>query len=197
MNINEDLLWETGAEVRKYCRKELIFREGQIPKFYYHIISGSVTLKNFLEDGKEHIQNFYNAGTGIFESSLYEDETYSANAVAENECDIYVLDKAKFFMLVNSNFVLQQELYISSVKSIRFLMAKSIVIKDPYQKIAQIIELLKIKNINGNGLTYILPYCRQQIANITGLAVETVIRNIKRMESNSELSIIKGTVYLS
>lgn len=103
-------------------------------------MSSSVTLKNYLEDGKEHIQNFYNAGNGIYESSLDEKEAYSANAVADKDCKIYMLDKK--IRLINNISILQPKFYLHSVHDIKFLMAKSIIMKDPDQKITQIIGLL-------------------------------------------------------
>lgn len=37
---------------------------------------------------------------------------------------------------------------------------------------------------------------RQQLANMTGLRVETIIRTMKLMEKNDELNIIKGKVFI-
>jgi CRP-like cAMP-binding protein len=38
---------------------------------------------------------------------------------------------------------------------------------------------------------------RQQLANMTGLRVETVIRTIKQMEKDEKLSIVRGKVFVS
>ena len=48
---------------------------------------------------------------------------------------------------------------------------------------------------NGLNSEYIVPLTRQQMANLTGLRVETVIRTIKLMEKNNLLKIKKGLIY--
>lgn len=46
--------------------------------------------------------------------------------------------------------------------------------------------------INSN---FKIPYTRQQIADILGLRVETVIRSIKSLENKGEVKIISRKVY--
>ena len=46
--------------------------------------------------------------------------------------------------------------------------------------------------INSN---FQIPYTRQQIADILGLRVETVIRSIKSLENKGEVKIISRKVY--
>lgn len=43
--------------------------------------------------------------------------------------------------------------------------------------------------------SYLIPLTRQQLASITGLRVETVIRTIKNLEKDDILKIIKGRIY--
>jgi CRP-like cAMP-binding protein len=41
-----------------------------------------------------------------------------------------------------------------------------------------------------------LPFTRQQLADMSGMRVETAIRTIKRMEEQGKLSIIDGKIHL-
>lgn len=196
MIISENLLIHSGAEAKIYKKKDLIFQQGDYPKYYYQILKGNVILNNYQEDGQEFIQNIYNEGDSIYESSLFGDLKYAANAVANSDCIIYRLNRVKFIELMDTNSHLKYLMYLNSVKAINFLMMKNIIYKDPYQKIIHIIDLLKISNQNENSYKFMLPFTRQQLASITGLCTETVIRIIKRIEKNGELYIINGKVYL-
>ncbi|GGG59467.1 helix-turn-helix domain-containing protein [Epilithonimonas arachidiradicis] len=46
----------------------------------------------------------------------------------------------------------------------------------------------------GNDKPFIVPYTRQQLACLTGMTVETVIRTVKKMESDELLIIFKGKI---
>lgn len=67
---------------------------------------------------------------------------------------------------------------------------------DPEHRIISLLKYLKEDSArndsNRNGMsgvnhTYIVPFTRQQIANMSGLRVETVIRTVKKMESDGKL----------
>jgi len=44
---------------------------------------------------------------------------------------------------------------------------------------------------------FYVPYTRQQIADMTGLRVETVIRTVKKLKEDGKLMIEKHKIYLS
>ena len=69
---------------------------------------------------------------------------------------------------------------------------------DPEHRIMSLLKYLKEDSSrngsNRNGIsrvnhTYIVPFTRQQIANMSGLRVETVIRTVKKMESDGKLQL--------
>ena len=44
---------------------------------------------------------------------------------------------------------------------------------------------------------FLVPYTRQQIADMTGLRVETVIRTVSRLKEEGKISVIKHKIYLN
>jgi CRP-like cAMP-binding protein len=196
MISNINTLIHSGAEIKVYKKKDVIFHEGDQPKYYYQILEGNVTLNNCHEDGTEFIQNFFHQGDSIHESSLFDEASYLANAVANTKCSIYRLEKVKFIELLDADRNLKDLMYQNSAKAIRFLMAKNIVFKDPYLKMLHIIDLLKVSTQKYSKYRFMVPFTRQQLASATGLCVETVIRVIKRIEQNGKIYIINGKVYL-
>lgn len=53
MIISENLLIHSGAEAKIYKKKDLVFQQGDHPKYYYQILKGNVFLNNYQEDGQE------------------------------------------------------------------------------------------------------------------------------------------------
>lgn len=59
----------------------------------------------------------------------------------------------------------------------------------PEHRILAILNYLKARITSEQNQKIIMPYTRQQLADMTSLRVETVIRTIKRMEKEGELKL--------
>ena len=57
--INEELLLEFGAQLKKYAKSDMIFNENESAKYYYQIKEGIVKMNNYNDDGKEFIQGIF------------------------------------------------------------------------------------------------------------------------------------------
>ena len=79
--------------------------------------------------------------------------------------------------------------------STRANLLKSIVYNAPEERIATLLKYLKDENKNFCVKCNQLKLTRQQIANMTGLRVETVIRAMRQMHEKGELTIERGKVY--
>ena len=58
---------------------------------------------------------------------------------------------------------------------------------EPEHRLFTLLNYYKSKN--GNGGRVLIPYTRQQLADMSGLRVETVIRTVKKMEKEKKLSL--------
>ncbi|SFJ40241.1 Crp/Fnr family transcriptional regulator [Myroides guanonis] len=195
--IDLNLLLEFGGEHRKVKKNELIFEEGTFPAFYYQIVEGEVKMNNFTEDGKEFIQNIFTQGQSFGEPPLFIDEPYPANAVAITPSVLMQIPKNAFYSLLNQypevsfaiNKSLARRLYYKSV------MAPEISSQDPEKRLLTLMDYLKSHYNEDLKEEYIIPMTRQQLADLTGLRVETVIRTIKHLERRGELKIIQRKIY--
>lgn len=57
------------------------------------------------------------------------------------------------------------------------------------------LDCFKSLNADNSPYSYEVKFSRQQLAAITGLRLETVIRSLKKFEKDGLLKIIKGTVF--
>ena len=78
---------------------------------------------------------------------------------------------------------LSQRIYNKSVT------AREIINNNPEGRILAFLKSMKSRNGQATERT-LVPYTRQEIANFTGLRVETVIRTLKHMEEENKVSII-------
>ncbi|MGK6344211.1 Crp/Fnr family transcriptional regulator [Chryseobacterium sp. DT-3] len=191
MIISEDLLLAYGGEYETYLPNETIFSEGSFAKFYYQIVNGVVELNNYHEDGKEFTQNILSDGQSIGESLLFNDKPYPMSAVAKIQCTVLKLSQTDFFSLIHQNKDVMMDMFKCMADRLyyKYLMLFNISSTDPHFKIKTVMDYLKATQCNDNNQTFQVPYTRQQIANLTGLRVETVIRTIKKMESENMVKI--------
>lgn len=191
MVINENILHSAGAEVINYVPAENIFREGDLPRYYYQIITGKVKLNNYNEEGKEFIQNILAEGQSCGESILFIDKPYPMNAEAITNCSVLRLHKSAFFTLLNTSpkLCMKVSSFLSQRLYYKFVMMLNISSQNPSTRLKGLMDYLKSFQDDESPYSFMIPLTRQQMASLTGLCVETTIRTIKHMEKNKILKI--------
>lgn len=195
--ISEVLLLESGAKKISLKKGDILFYAGDIPKNFYQIGLGELKMNNFNDEGKEFIQGIFTMGMSLGEPPLFIDKPYPANAEALTEAEVYVLPKEAFFTMLQKNpevnlsitITLSQRLYFKSI------MASEISSQDAEHRIIKLIDYFKeIVGLKPDD-KYKVSLTRQQIADLTGLRVETVIRAIKSLEKKGSLTITSGKIF--
>lgn len=196
--INENLLLDFGARKVSFSKGDQLFREGEAALNYYQVSSGEIKMNNFNLDGKEFIQGIFASGESFGEPPLFANVKYPANAEAIIDAEVLVLHKEQFLKLLASNpevhlditATLAQRLYYKAI------MASEISSQEPEHRILRILDYLKkhVHQLQGK-FSFKVDLTRQQIADLTGLRVETVIRATKALEKKGELQIKDRKVY--
>lgn len=193
-----DLLEKYGALKKSFDKNEIIFEDGHLPTHYYQIISGEVKMSNYNDDGREFIQGIFYKGQSFGEPPLFLNQNYPANAIAVEDAEVLVLPKNSFMKLLEENAIvsikiienLAQRLYYKSV------MAAEMSTQEPEHRVLKLIDHgIAYFNFKKDENGYLINFTRQQIGDLTGLRVETVIRTIKALEKKGVLKIINRKVY--
>ncbi len=196
--IPENLLFKYGGEKKQFEKNEYIFKEGQKAYYYYQIVSGEVKMNNFLENGKEFIQSFFAPPRSFGEPPLFADILYPANAMATAASEIIFLKKEAFLKLLISHPEIHLKITEALATRLHYkaIMAPEISSQEPEHRILRIMDYLK-KDIYKleRPFSFKIELTRQQIADLTGLRVETVIRATKNLEKKKELKIKKRKLY--
>ena len=197
--IDIDLLLAWGAAYKKVTTQEIIFKEATNCQFYYQLVSGRIRWVNIDDEGKEFIQTIIDPGECFGEMPLFDDGPFAATAIAEEESVILRLHKSTFLQLLRENPEIHFSFSRLLAKRVRFkfLLLKSLALHAPEARIATLLNYLKAENKNFCPKCNQLKLTRQQIADMTGLRVETVIRTMRHMHEKGELMIDKGKVYYS
>ena len=190
MLISEEMLLAYGATYENYNPQDMIFTEGSIPRFYFQIVTGTVELKNYREDGKEFIQNILSDGQSVGESILFVKQPYPMNAQAISPCTVLRLPETDFLSLLENNTEVVRQIFelLSERLYYKYTMLFGVSSNDPSIKIKSLLDYLKLTKGSKEN-SFVVPYTRQQIANLTGLRVETVIRTIKKMQEENIVRI--------
>lgn len=195
--IDIALLIAWGATYKKISADETVFSEGQSCCFYYQLISGKVRWVNIDDEGKEFIHSIVEPGESFGEFPLFDDGPYAATAIADEDSIVIRLCKPTFLELIKENSDLHFAFTKLLSKRLRFKFSiiKSFASHCPENRIATLLNHLKVENNNSYSDLNQLKLTRQQIADMTGLRVETVIRTMRLMHDKGELVITKGKVY--
>lgn len=194
--IDINVLLACGATYKKVEKDEVIFEEGSHCHYYYQLVEGRVKWININEAGKEFIQNLIEPGESFGELPLFDDGVYAASSIADKNSLLIRLPKKAFLGLLQDF----PEMHFKFTRLMafrlryKFLILKTIASENPQARIFALLNYLKQENQNGSGKMEV-KLTRQQIANMTGLRVETVIREIKKLNKNHYVTIEKGKVY--
>jgi CRP/FNR family transcriptional regulator len=194
MQIDLDLLFTWGAIAKEYKKNDIIINEDESANFYYQIIEGYVRMFNSNDDGKEFTQGYFSNGQSFGEPPLFIDEKYPATAMAFQDTKIIKLSRDKFLKILDEYPSIQKKFLILLANRIhsKSKTSKDIINQKPEFRIIAFLNAHK----NGNYDTKeLVPFTRQEIANFTGLRVETVIRAFIKMKADNKIDIINHKIF--
>lgn len=196
MQIDIDLLFSWGAVAKKYKKNEVVFNEDEVAYFYYQIIDGSVRMFNSNDEGKEFTQGLFCKGESFGEPPLFIDQMYPSKAITIRDSTIIKLSKDKFLKILEEYPPIQKTFLVLLAGKIhsKSNSSKEIINQKPEFRILAFLNSHKRKS-ECTGDKVLIPYTRQEIANFTGLRVETVIRAFSKMNSCNKVAIINHKIF--
>lgn len=175
-----------------YKKGTVIYEPGMQPKAVYFIKSGTVRMVTVNDDGKEFIQGMFKANQYFGEPALLINKPYLAFTIVTRDAEIIALRKADFFKLLQEEQFFSMEL----IKTLSDrLFYKSMMLEELANEQAEhrIITLLRylFKNLETGA---VLDMTRQQLADMSGLRVETVIRMVKKLADQKIIKLQRGKI---
>lgn len=187
---------EASLKTKTFSKGEMIYDQGSIARYFFEVISGEVRIVNCNEEGKEFIQGVFRQGDCFGEPALILNKAYPAAAFAHTDCTLYIVPKDMFFKLLENNF--EFHLKITRILSERLfykaMMLEEVANEDGEHRLHTLLAHLEKKKSTGNKSIHIT---KQQLADMSGLRVETVIRLMKRMEEKGVIETQRGKIFVT
>jgi CRP-like cAMP-binding protein len=196
MNLDENKLIAWGAVQKKYPKGFYLFREGDQARFYYQIISGAVRMCNHDDDGREFIQGDFFNGDSFGEPPMILEQNYPADAYCLEDAILLILPRHQFLrLLMEYPEIMMAALHRLSERIMtKAQVNKMIMHLGPEERILDFLRRFKRQRASIGQVSEV-PYTRQEIANFTGLRVETVIRSVKKMEAEGIIQLKQRKIH--
>lgn len=190
--ITVKYLLENNFKVVWFKKGSAIYSPEQHPRAVYFIKTGKVKMVTVNKEGNEFIQGMFKAGQYFGEPALLLDKPYLAYTIATQDSEIIVVDRPQFLKLLNENRTFSMELILALSDRLFYksMMLEELANEHAEHRIKTLLDHL-LKDIqNGEELNF----TRQQLADMSGLRVETVIRIIKSLSDQKVLKLNRGKI---
>ena len=190
--MNFQKLIDKGLKIKSYSKDSVIYEPGMQPRYVYFIKSGEVRMVTVSDEGKEFIQGVFKTGQYFGEPALLIDRPYLAFTIANKDSQLIAVNKEDFFELIKNEPDFSMEL-IRTLSNRLFY--KSMMLEELASEKADHRLLTMINYLLGDiAVGENLKVTRQELADMTGLRVETVIRSTKILAEKGLIKTIKGKI---
>jgi CRP-like cAMP-binding protein len=191
MNIDPDLLYSYDGEDKSYKKGEAIYREGDHALYYYQILTGKIKQNNYNDEGKEFIQNILGEKQSFGDPMLFLEKFYAMNAIALTDVELIRVPKKNFMELLEKNpkISLDMNTCLSQRLYFKAIMLQNMSSPNPFSRLKGLLDYLKSYHDGECDHCFQVELTRQQMADLTGIRVETVIRTLKKMERQGIIRI--------
>ena len=185
---------------RKYPKNSMVILEEEFGDIVFIIKSGTVKITRVNDEGKEVILSLLGPGEIFGEMAILDGESRSANALAQEDCVLYVIQKSEFIQLLRNNFDVSLALMSDLAKRIRKSdqQIEALSLSDAEHRIGvSVLNLAEDMGVIRKGQVTIekLPF-QQDIANMSGTSRETVSRVLKLFEDRHMITKVGHTVVI-
>lgn len=194
LDITENFIKETNAEIKKYEKNSLIINEGSSSLYFYYLLEGELSVYNLTPEGKEFLQHKVRENNFFGEPAVLLEKPFPGTVEVTSEfAKILRIKRENFLQYLKNNpdWSLEFTKSIAEKSIIKSNSLKNIVFLNPEDRI--------IKQLNdykeGKDEKIIIELTRKELSNMTGLRIETIIRTIKKMEKDGKLQIVNGKVF--
>jgi CRP-like cAMP-binding protein len=179
------------AKLVNLKKDQMLFHEGDQATDYLQVESGTVKMFIVSAEGQEFIQGIFTAGESFGEPALIGKFPYPGSVVAIEPSKVWKLPADYFFQMLRENFDLHLKMDQVLCQRLKYksMVLSEISSHEPEHRIISLLKHYKLKNHPARADKIIIPYTRQQLADMSGLRVETVIRAVKKMEKERKLSL--------
>lgn len=187
--------------IKKFKKDEVILQEEDTNEYMYIILSGKVKVIQTKESGKEIILAFHQAGDFFGEVSLIDGRTAPAMVLSAEDSVIALISKKDFFSLLYSQTKILDVLLQIFCTRLRESWDRIHILS--FNNASDRIKMLLIllSNEYGSktkeGIKLNIKLTHQEIADMAGIARETVTRILDKWIKDGEIEMKERLIFMS
>jgi CRP/FNR family cyclic AMP-dependent transcriptional regulator len=185
-------------EVATYNKKHILYAEGQRPREVYYLVSGKIKTYKNNDDGKEFITNIYAEGDFFGYNVILEGINHIENAQVLEDVVVMLIPKNDFMSLftndaqVSKQFIHLLTRNIAENEERLVNMAYNSLRKKVAYSLIQVLEKYRKDKNNKE----IIELSRENLANTTGVATESLIRTLADFKSENLIALEPGKIII-
>jgi CRP/FNR family transcriptional regulator len=196
-SLKKSVLKELAAAFgeKKVKAREVIFREGNHPAFFYLVKQGKVKIYKLSLEGKIALLEVIPAGRSFGEVAVFDGKPYPATAEAMTDATLFYLARQDFLAFLKNYPSVALAIIADLGSRLRFAqeLIQNLAIEPAEKRLAtavlKLVEMLGKESIEGVSID--LPLTRLDLAQMTGLTQETTIRIISAWQKEGWV-VFKG-----
>ncbi len=176
--------WNELKRTRIYKKNEAIFNEGETPNSFFCVCKGRVKVTKTSDNGESIILGIRNPGMMFGYACLCKATNYTVSAKAMGESLISVFHKDVWVDLLKSDFEFCLELmrlFCAEIGNLQTRLA-TMAYKSAEEKIASVLLNHISFTTQSTPTPTVYNLKRNEIAELCGLRVETVVRTLQKLE---------------
>ncbi len=181
--------------IKPFKKYEIILYEEDTNDYMYVILNGKVKVIQTTEDGKEILLAMHQSDDFFGEMSLIDGKTSPATVIVTEDSTIAIISRKDFHLLINTQKKVFENLMLILCSRLRESWEKIqlLNLKNASQRIKILFLMLSDKygEKTAEGVTLNIKLTHQEIADMTGMARETVTRVIDRWQKDGEINVLK------
>ncbi len=165
---------------KTFEKNMFIMKHGDPGNAMYLIISGSVKLTLFNEDGRTIVLSILNKEDFFGELSLLDDKARSCSVIAIDTCELFILTRELFYKLIREHPEMTFKILKELTKRLRKADVKigSLALLDVYGRIVQVLYEIAndVGTVTDEGIMIDKLPTHEELASIVGTTRESVSR---------------------
>ncbi len=180
-----------------YRKKQTVYSEGNKPRSLFFIKKGKVKTYRTNEEGKELITAIYQEGDFLGYMALLEESAYKDSAKTIEDAEITEVPKDTFTELLNNNRDVMYRFIrlLAGNISEREQQLMAIAYNSLRKKVADALVSIQRKYKRDNEKANI-DISRENLANIVGIAKESLIRTLSDFKDERLIDIVSGDIVI-
>ena len=178
------------ARARNVVAGETIFWEGDAPEWLYIVAEGKIKVAKYASSGKELIVAIFTQGNIFGELAVFDGKSYPASAVAQVTSRIIGIRRTDLLEFLSTNPSV-------TLKMINLLGTR---LRDAHDRLRDMAgekvdhRIASVLLMIADKIGPVIPFTRQEIADLSGITIETVIRVTTRLKEHSIISTTRGEI---